>query len=135
VLLKHPGVTPAGTGDGEVVTTDPPPKWQSAHTSAFPVSVFVCVLALNLHGDGEWGDTTSEPWQKALFRQEGTLPVPPKSSPWQVWQKANPLATPGADFAEGPCASGFAHTVGNGSLSVKAVPWKLPPALFSPFSD
>ena len=122
------------------MTTDPPPKWQSAHTSAFPVSVFVCVLALNLHGEGEWGDMTSEPWQKALFRQKGALPVPPKSSPWQVWQKATPLAMPGADLAESPCASGFAHpvgwnTVGNGSLSVKAVPWKLPPALFSLVSD
>jgi hypothetical protein len=47
-----------------------------------------------------------------LFRQEGALPLPAKSSPWHVWQKANPLTIPGADFAEGPCASGFAHPVG-----------------------
>src|SRR3972149_6609650 len=101
-------MTPGGTGAGAVMTTDPLPRWQMAQTVAFPVFVIVCVLADNgaLHGAGVWGEATPAPWQKALFRQEGALPLPVKLVPWQAWQKENPARLPGAALAPAPRAAG-----------------------------
>jgi len=121
VLLKHPGTGLAGGGVGGVMTTVPLPRWHHAQAAGFPgtvLSVFVCLLAVGgdpnatLHGAGEWGEATPEPWHEALLTHVGALPDPAKLFPWQFWQIPNPVEGPGAALAEAPWLSGLLHPAG-----------------------
>ncbi len=108
VLLKQPGAVPAGAGIGgnPAGLFCDPEKWHPAQTSAFAVSVLVCVKAVapgmrqGLRGCG-----ALTPWQV-----EQAIPAPPpeKLLPWQIWHEAKP-EFPGAFFAEAPCWAGCAQ--------------------------
>ena len=120
VLLKHPGAVPAGAGVGGWFAGlfGDPGKWHRAHTGAFAGSVFVWVYGAPRHGTGGCGGL---PWQLA-HRMFGGPVV--KSSPWQIWQEANP-ELPGAFFAETPCGC----AAGGAATQPATGPWWQPAGL------
>jgi len=105
VLLKHPGLLPPGGGVGGWFPLPDSPKWQKAHSEAFPSSDVVWTYVFPGSQFAGCGELPPPRWQ-ALFRQE-TCAVPPLKLPvvvpWHERQKPNPAELEGAPFAEPPC--------------------------------
>lgn len=101
VLLKQPGVVPAGAGVTGTMEEFAPLAWHWAQMGALPWFVFVWVYVPPLQGARAWGAFT--PWQE----KQDIAEIPPeKSVAWHSWQIAKPLDWA---FAEAPCESGKFH--------------------------